>query len=78
MEWDDNQGRAASITKRQGLESISLLDNFDDLSPEKQPGAKKLRAVQSLYNLYEIQLIQQCPDVAHAMLCGTGVLLLAK
>ncbi|PWY89763.1 phosphotransferase enzyme family protein [Aspergillus heteromorphus CBS 117.55] len=51
----------------EGLQSISLPDNFDELSPEKQLEAKKLRAAQSLYKLYDIQLIRNCPDVAHAL-----------
>lgn len=51
----------------EGLESINLPENFDDLSPEKQLDAKKLRAAQSLYKLYEIQLIRQCPEVARAL-----------
>ncbi|KAJ5155348.1 phosphotransferase enzyme family protein [Penicillium capsulatum] len=50
-----------------GLGSIKLPDNFDDLSPEKQLEAKKLRAAQSLYKLYDIQLLQQCPEIAQAM-----------
>lgn len=50
-----------------GLQSIQLPDNFDDLSPEEQHEAKNLRAAQSLYKLYEIQLIRQCPEVAEAL-----------
>ncbi|RAK95744.1 phosphotransferase enzyme family protein [Aspergillus ibericus CBS 121593] len=51
----------------EGLESINLPDNFDELSPEEQLDAKKLRAAQSLYKLYDIQLIRQCPEIAHAL-----------
>lgn len=50
-----------------GLKPISLPDNFDDLSPEKQLEAKKLRAAQSLYKLYDIQLLRQCPEIAQAL-----------
>ncbi|PWY91337.1 hypothetical protein BO94DRAFT_573791, partial [Aspergillus sclerotioniger CBS 115572] len=51
----------------EGPGSINLPDNFDELNPEEQLEAKKLRAAQSLYKLYDIQLIQQCPDIAHAL-----------
>ncbi|KAE8151530.1 phosphotransferase enzyme family protein [Aspergillus avenaceus] len=51
----------------EGLGSISLPDNFNDLSPEEQLEAKKLRAAQSLYKLYDIQLIRQCPEIARAL-----------
>lgn len=51
----------------EGLQSIKLPESFDDLSPEEQLEAKKLRAAQSLYKLYEIQLIRQCPDIARAL-----------
>lgn len=51
----------------EGLQSINLPDNFDDLRPEDQLDAKKLRAAQSLYKLYDIQLIRDCPNVAQAL-----------
>lgn len=51
----------------EGLQSISLPENFDDLSPEEQLEAKKLRAAQSLYKLYDIQMIRQCPEIAAAL-----------
>ncbi|KAJ5194064.1 Aminoglycoside phosphotransferase [Penicillium cf. griseofulvum] len=51
----------------EGLQSIRLPDNFDELSPEEQLGAKKLRAAQSLYKLYDIQMMQDCPDIAAAL-----------
>ena len=51
----------------EGFQSIKLPENFDKLSPSEQLEAKKLRAAQSLYKLYEIQLIRQCPDVARAL-----------
>ena len=50
-----------------GFQSINLPENFDDLSPEEQLEAKKLRAAQSLYKLYEIELIHQCFDIARAL-----------
>ncbi|GAB1217885.1 hypothetical protein ATERTT37_007128 [Aspergillus terreus] len=51
----------------EGLQSIELPDNFEQLSPEEQLEAKKLRAAQSLYKLYEIQLIRQCPEIYRAL-----------
>ncbi|KAJ5086712.1 phosphotransferase enzyme family protein [Penicillium alfredii] len=49
------------------LQSINLPENFNELSPPEQLEAKKPRAAQSLYKLYDIQLIRQCPDVANAL-----------
>ncbi|KAJ6186450.1 hypothetical protein N7519_007751, partial [Penicillium mononematosum] len=51
----------------EGLKRIQLPDNFDDLSPEEQLEAKKLRAAQSLYKLYDIQMMQECPEIAAAL-----------
>jgi hypothetical protein len=51
----------------EGLQRIRLPDNFDDLSPEEQLDAKKLRAAQSLYKLYDIQMMQKCPEIAAAL-----------
>lgn len=51
----------------EGLQSIELPDNFEQLSPEEQLEAKKLRAAQSLYKLYEIQLIRQCQEIYRAL-----------
>lgn len=51
----------------EGLQSISLPENFDELSAEEQLEAKKLRAAQSLYKLYDIQMIQDCPEIAAAL-----------
>lgn len=51
----------------EGLKRIRLPDNFDDLSPEEQLEAKKLRAAQSLYKLYDIQTMQECPEIAAAL-----------
>ncbi|KAJ5375106.1 Aminoglycoside phosphotransferase [Penicillium concentricum] len=50
-----------------GLQSIRLPENFDELSAEEQLGAKKLCAAQSLYKLYDIEMIQQCPEIAAAL-----------
>ena len=47
---------AFSGTLPDGYAPIELPGNFDDLSPEKQPGAKKLRLAQSLHKLYELDL----------------------
>ncbi|CAI7631491.1 unnamed protein product [Penicillium glandicola] len=51
----------------EGLQSISLPENFDELSAEDQLEAKKLRAAQSLYKLYDIQMLQDCPEIAAAL-----------
>ncbi|KAL6149692.1 hypothetical protein ACJBU6_11231 [Exserohilum turcicum] len=51
----------------QGFEPIALPDNFDDMSEEAQHQAKNLRAAQSLYKVYEILMLRQCPDIAHAL-----------
>lgn len=51
----------------EGFQSINLPEDYDDLCPEEQLEARKLRAAQSLYKLYEIQLIRQCPDIARAL-----------
>lgn len=46
---------------------VDLPENFEELGPEDQLKAKKLRAAQSLYKLYEIQLLRQCPEVQRAL-----------
>ncbi|CDM36459.1 hypothetical protein DTO013E5_6890 [Penicillium roqueforti] len=51
----------------EGLKAISLPDNFNELSPEEQLEAKKLRAAQSLYKHYDIQMIEDCPEIAAAL-----------
>jgi hypothetical protein len=51
----------------QGFEPISLPSDFETMDPEKQLQAKKLRAAQSLYKLYEIYLLKTCPDVMGAL-----------
>jgi hypothetical protein len=51
----------------EALQSISLPENFDELSAEDQLKAKKLRAAQSLYKLYDIQMMQDCPEVTAAL-----------
>ena len=50
-----------------GLGSINLPSNYDNLSPEEQLEARKLRAAQSLYKLYDIELIQQSPNTSRAL-----------
>jgi hypothetical protein len=37
------------------------------MSEEEQLQAKNLRAAQSLYKLYEILMLRQCPDIARAL-----------
>jgi len=37
------------------------------MSEEDQLRAKNLRAAQSLYKLYEIHILQQCPEIARAL-----------
>ncbi|RJE21579.1 Phosphotransferase enzyme family [Aspergillus sclerotialis] len=51
----------------EGLGSIHLPSNYDNLSPEEELEARKLRAAQSLYKLYDIELIQQCPNISRAL-----------
>ncbi|KAH8726478.1 kinase-like domain-containing protein [Phaeosphaeriaceae sp. PMI808] len=51
----------------EGFNSIMLPDNFDDMGEEEQNQAKNLRAAQSLYKLYEILMLRQCPEIAHAL-----------
>lgn len=51
----------------EGFRPITLPDNFDDMSQEAQHQAKNLRAAQSLYKLYEILMLRQCPEIAHAL-----------
>ncbi|KAF1934824.1 kinase subdomain-containing protein [Clathrospora elynae] len=52
---------------QEGLKPITLPDGFDDMSEEAQHQAKNLRAAQSLYKLYEILMLRQCPEIAHAL-----------
>ena len=51
----------------EGLNPIALPDGFDDMTEEEKRQAKVLRAAQSLYKLYEIHMIWQCPEVAQAL-----------
>lgn len=51
----------------EGFEPITLPDDFDDMSEEAQHQAKNLRAAQSLYKLYEILMLKQCAEIAHAL-----------
>ena len=51
----------------QGFEPIKLPDDFESMSPEKQLEVKKLRAAQSLYKLYEISLLRNCPEIFRAL-----------
>ncbi|KAG4439211.1 hypothetical protein IFR05_005302 [Cadophora sp. M221] len=51
----------------EGFEPITLPGDFEDMSEEAQHQAKNLRAAQSLYKLYEILMLRQCPEIAHAL-----------
>jgi hypothetical protein len=50
-----------------GFGPIELPDDFDQMSQEAQLQAKSLRAAQSLWKIYEILMLQQRPDIAHAL-----------
>lgn len=51
----------------EGFKPITLPEDFDNMSQGAQHEAKNLRAAQSLYKLYEIFMLRQCPEVAHAL-----------
>ncbi|KAF2755863.1 kinase-like protein [Pseudovirgaria hyperparasitica] len=51
----------------EGLKPIELPDDFDKLNEDEQHQAKILRAAQSLYKLYDISMLRQCPDIARAL-----------
>ncbi|KAF2239810.1 phosphotransferase enzyme family protein [Viridothelium virens] len=51
----------------EGFDPILLPDNFEQLSKEEQQQAKNLRAAQSIYKLYEIQMLGECPEIARAL-----------
>jgi hypothetical protein len=51
----------------EGFKPITLPDGFDDMSEEAQHQAKNLRAAQSLYKLYEILMLRQCPEIGQAL-----------
>ncbi|KAF2433877.1 hypothetical protein EJ08DRAFT_668550 [Tothia fuscella] len=51
----------------EALASPSLPDNYDTLSPQDQLQARKLRAAQSLYKLYEVELLEQCKSAGRAL-----------
>ena len=46
---------------------IALPDDFDELSPEAQKEAKKLRSAQTLYKLYEVEMRQRDEDLFRTM-----------
>jgi hypothetical protein len=50
-----------------GFEPISLPDDFESMSPERQLEAKKLRSAQSLYKLYEVYLLRNCPEIFQSL-----------
>ena len=51
----------------EGFGPIELPSDFDQMNEEAQLQAKNLRAAQSLWKIYEILMLQQCPDIAHAL-----------
>ena len=51
----------------EGIKAPELPDNFDQMSEEAQLQAQNLRAAQNLYKLYEVNMLQQCPEIAHAL-----------
>ncbi|KAJ8113860.1 hypothetical protein OPT61_g4116 [Boeremia exigua] len=51
----------------EGFKPITLPADFDDLSEEAQLQAKNLRAAQSVYKLYEILMLRQCPEIGKAL-----------
>jgi hypothetical protein len=51
----------------EGLKPIELPDNFDSMTEDAQHQARNLRAAQSLYKLYEILTLRQCPEIAQAL-----------
>lgn len=51
----------------EGFEPPTLPDDFQDMNEEDQHQAKSLRAAQSLYKLYEILMLRQCPEIARAL-----------
>jgi hypothetical protein len=55
-------------SRLEGYAPPNLPDNFDELSPEEQTAAKKLRAAQSLHKLYEIAVRQRDEQLFRAML----------
>ncbi|KAJ5505984.1 hypothetical protein N7453_004941, partial [Penicillium expansum] len=78
--WNPNlHGDNIFVNPDQPTEILSIIDwqavnlspllpqNFDQLSAEEQLEAKKLRAAQSLYKLYDIHMIQDCPEIAAAL-----------
>ena len=50
-----------------GLKLMHLPDNFDRMTGEEQRQAKDLLAAQSLYKLYDIFTLEQCPDIGYAL-----------
>lgn len=47
----------------EGLKSLQLPKNFDQLNSEEQLKEKKLLAAQSLWKLYEVHHLEQCEEV---------------
>ena len=51
----------------EGLKPLTLPDDFDDMSEEAQYEVKNLQAAQSVYKLYEIYMLKNCPEIARAL-----------
>lgn len=51
----------------EGFEPPTLPEDFDSMSADQQQQAKNLRAAQSLYKLYEILMLRQCPEITCAL-----------
>lgn len=65
------QARHPSLTEfegpiPEGFDPIEIPD-LDKMTEEEQKKAKDLRAAQSVYKLYEIYMLKQCPEIAHAL-----------
>ncbi|KAF2461687.1 phosphotransferase enzyme family protein, partial [Lineolata rhizophorae] len=52
----------------EGFGPITLPESFDTMSVEEQQQAKNLRAAQSLYKLYEVLMLRQCPEIGRALM----------
>ena len=51
----------------EGLGRIELPENFDEMSADQQKEAKMLRSAQSLYKLYEVDLLQRNKSIFRAL-----------
>jgi hypothetical protein len=51
----------------EGLKPLTLPNDFDDMSEEAQHEVKNLQAAQSVYKLYEIYMLLNCPEIVRAL-----------